>query len=147
MNHITLIVEIVEEVPDGVIGVTLSPLALLDRSPTIADPTSLVQRKMKSGYYLTNTSKNELAPRFENVHLKTHVLVLICFYTWGNVQNIKPVQTCRGFIFRTFRADLHYTLSKGSKIWMKSWGLDNFPPLAPTGLAMYWLIHVAVNKI
>ena len=47
---IVFIVEIVEAVPGGAIGVTLSPLAHLDRSPTNADPTSLVQRKMKSRY-------------------------------------------------------------------------------------------------
>ena len=54
MIHITLIVfivEIVEADPEEE-GVTLSQLALLDRSPTIADPTNLVQRKMKSRYTL-----------------------------------------------------------------------------------------------
>ena len=57
MIHTTLIifiVEIVEAVPGEAIGVILSPLAHLDRSPAIADPTSLVgQRKMKSRYTLS----------------------------------------------------------------------------------------------
>ena len=74
MIHITLIVfivEIVEADPEEE-GVTLSPLANLDRPPTIADPTSLVQRKMISRYKLSDV----VFIRLINIKMPTIVGIL-----------------------------------------------------------------------
>ena len=65
------------------------------------------QKTEENQIHYTNFFKNKLTACLKDKLIEVHEIGIVLVTHVGNVQNMKPVEECPGFIFYTFHTDVH----------------------------------------